>query len=215
MSFGRRRACQLPEADWIPLAYVAAAPDGVRVMVAGKLGYQPPAGVSSPGFSKSFVQVLLGAGSAICMTGGGDAPVGVSVRSQAPPRYAIAGNVRTATVLRSVCIGLLLEAPRAMQPTGTALRTKAKHVPVLARRVARRDRSTRADGAAFGKPNKWRCWREKPRSPLVRVKDGALRRARDPASRVWCGGKTYGANTMVPPPESQRPLARSCHCADQ
>src|SRR5256885_16296014 len=58
-SFGRSRACQFPEADWIPLAYVATAPDGVRVMVAGGFGYQSPAGVSSPGFSKSFVHVLL------------------------------------------------------------------------------------------------------------------------------------------------------------
>src|SRR2546425_11360283 len=107
----------------------------------------------------------------------GRASVGVS-RSQAAPRYAIAGNVRTATVLRSVCIGLLLQAPRAMQPTGTALRTKAKHVPVLAPRVARRDRSTRADGGAFGKPSKWRSWQEKPRSPLVRVNDGQFGPAR-------------------------------------
>src|SRR2546423_6430076 len=82
-SFGLRRACQLPEADWIPLAYVAAAPDGVRVMVAGGFGYQPPAGVSSPGFSKSFVQVR--AASAICMTGLGGTPVGLSVRSQEAP----------------------------------------------------------------------------------------------------------------------------------
>src|SRR2546429_608438 len=171
MSFGRRRACQLPEADWIPLAYVAAAPDGVRVMVAGKLGYQPPAGVSSPGFSKSFVQVLLGAGSAICMTGGGDAPVGVSVRSQAPPRYAIAGNVRTATVLRSVCIGLLLETPRAMQRTGTALRTKARHMPSrqLNARGWRSPSANRLSGRASERNR---------RSPFVRVKDGALGRAR-------------------------------------
>src|SRR5437773_8051906 len=110
--------------------------------------------------------------------GGSAAPVGVSVRSQAAPKYAIAGKVRTAAILRNVCIGLLLEAQRAIQPTGTALRTKAKHVPVFGARVGRRDGSTRADGAAFGKPNKWRCWREKPRSPLVRVKDGALGRAR-------------------------------------
>src|SRR5205807_10231726 len=129
----------------------AAAPYGVRVIVAGgKNTNQSPEGVSSPGFSKSFVQVLLGAGSAICMTGLGGTPVGVSVRSQAAPRYAIAGKIRSPTVLRSVCIGLLLEAPRAMQPTGTALRCKAKHVPVLAPRVSRRDGSTRADGAAFG-----------------------------------------------------------------
>jgi hypothetical protein len=73
------------------------APDGVRVMVAGGFGYQPPAGVSSPGFSKSFVQVREA--SAICMTGRGDAPVGVSVRSQAAPRYAIAGKIRAAMIL--------------------------------------------------------------------------------------------------------------------
>src|SRR2546422_5336267 len=126
-TFGRSRACQFPEADWIALAYVAAAPDGVRVIVVGGSAYQSPAGVSSPGFSKSFVQVR--AASAICMTSLGGTPVAVSVRSQATPRYAIAGKVRTATVLRSVCIGLLLEAPRAMPPTETALRTKAKHMP--------------------------------------------------------------------------------------
>src|SRR2546423_5457583 len=142
-SFGRSRACQFPEADWMPLAYVAAAPDGVRVIVVGGSAYQPPAGVSSPGFSKSFVQVR--AASAICMTGEGRAAVGASVRSQAAPSHAIAGKVRNAAILRSVCIGLLLEAPRAVQPTGTALRCKAKHVPVLALRVGRRDRSTRGD----------------------------------------------------------------------
>src|SRR5947208_799322 len=59
--FGRTRACQFPDADGIPLAYVAGAPDGVRVIVVGGSAYQPPAGVSSPGFSKSFVHVLLGA----------------------------------------------------------------------------------------------------------------------------------------------------------
>src|SRR5436309_9019481 len=79
------------------------------------------------------------------------ASVGASVRSQPAPRYAIAGKIRIAAVLRGVSIGLLLEARRAMQPTGTALRSKARHVPVLAPRVGRRDRSTRADGAAFGK----------------------------------------------------------------
>src|SRR6266550_744965 len=95
----------------------------------------------------------------------GRASVGVS-RSQAAPNHAIAGKVRIATVLRSVCIGLLLEAPGAIQPTGTALRTKAKHVP--SRRLnASRGRSLRDQ-------------------------------------RVWCGGKTSGAHTMVPPPERRR-----------
>src|SRR2546429_9464600 len=86
--------------------------------------------------------------------GGSAAPVGVSVRSQAAPRYAIAGKVRNATVLRNVCIGLLLEARRAVQPMGTALRTKAKHVPLVASRVARRHGQTRARGAAFEEPTK-------------------------------------------------------------
>src|SRR5438309_5673569 len=118
------------------------------------------------------------------------APVGVSARSQAAPKYAIAGKVRTAAILRNVCIGLLLEAQRAMPPTGTALRTKAKHVPVLALRVARRDRSTRADGAAFGDRVSSSGGERNRRSPLVTVKDGALGRGRDSAPRVWCGGKT-------------------------
>src|SRR5216110_1704481 len=43
----------------------------------------------------------------------GRTSVGMSVRSQAAPKYAIAGKVRTAAILRNVCIGLLLEAPRA------------------------------------------------------------------------------------------------------
>src|SRR2546429_6673467 len=100
------------------------------------------------------------------------------VRSQAAPRYASAGKVRNATVLRSACIGLLLEAQRAMPPTGTALRTKANHVPVLAPRVARRDGSTRTDGAAFGNRVSGGAGERNRRSPLVRVKDGALGRAR-------------------------------------
>src|SRR2546429_6762592 len=83
-SFGRSRACQFPEADWMPLAYVAAAPDGVRVIVVGGSAYQPPAGVSSPGFSKSFVQVRPA--SALCMTSLGGPPRAGSVRSQATPR---------------------------------------------------------------------------------------------------------------------------------
>src|SRR5207249_6858421 len=40
------------------------------------------------------------------------ASVGVSVRSQAAPRYAIAGKIRIATVLCGVSIGLLLETRR-------------------------------------------------------------------------------------------------------
>src|SRR5947209_2998267 len=40
------------------------------------------------------------------------APVGVSVRSQAAPRYAIAGTISMATVLCAVSIGLLLAARR-------------------------------------------------------------------------------------------------------
>src|SRR5256885_16927332 len=48
------------------------------------------------------------AGSAITRAEG-RACVGTSVRSQAAPRYAIAGKVRTAAILRNVCIGLLLE----------------------------------------------------------------------------------------------------------
>src|SRR5438874_2564422 len=84
----------------------------------------------------------------------GRTAVGVSVRSQVAPRYAIAGTIRIAAILRNVDIGLLLEAQREMQPTGTAPGTKAKHVPLLAPRVARRHGSTRAEGAAFGKPSK-------------------------------------------------------------
>src|SRR6266576_2120246 len=75
--------------------------------------------------------------------GGTVAAVGVSVRSQAAARYAIAGKVRIAAILRSVCIGLLLEAPRehATDGDGTPKQGKARAV---------RDGSTRAEGAAFG-----------------------------------------------------------------
>ena len=56
--------------------------------------------------------------------------------------YAIAGKIRTAAVLRNVCIDLLLEHNAQCNRRGWHSENKAKHVPVLAPRGARRDGST-------------------------------------------------------------------------
>src|SRR5204862_4315792 len=105
------------------------------------------------------------------------------------------------------CIGLLLETQRAVQPTGKALPTKAKHVPALAPRVLRRDGSTRTDGAAFGKPSKWPFWRVKPSSDSrrsgrqsARTSEEVRRResgavVRPMARTPWCRRQRVGGHS--------------------
>src|SRR3989442_12376754 len=59
----------------------------------------------------AFTQRVVGSLARASATAECPASVGVSVRSQAAPRYAIAGRART-VALRSLCIGLLLTERR-------------------------------------------------------------------------------------------------------
>src|SRR5438132_4500154 len=181
---------------------LAAATAALIVMYAGVVALQSVA-LAIPSSSTTSVLPV------ICMTGLGRTPVGVSVRSQPATRYAIAGKVRTATVLRSVCIGLLLEARRAVQPTGTALRCKAKHVPRAGASCCASRRLKRPDDNAFGKPSKWRRWREKPPLALrqgegrcARTSEEIRRRESGAVARPW--REHHGAATRVPAGDARR-----------
>src|SRR6266480_7845101 len=78
-------------------------------LIVGYAGVRSLQFVALPNPSRSTTRV----GSAV-NEATGRAAVGVSIRSQAAPRYAVAGKVRIATALRSVCIDLLHESRDAL-----------------------------------------------------------------------------------------------------